>query len=302
MPNHVDRIIDISAVKAQLGRFGLWLGPLGGMSAAAERTAAQRIEQLGYSTLWITESTKEIFAHSALLLAATSRLTIASGIANVWSREPEAAASGATTLAEAFDNRFVLGLGVGHAAFVERYEKPLTKMRGYLDRMHSANFAAPAPTIPAPWLIAALGPKMLELSATRAQGSHPYFVPVEHTAVARSILGADAVLAPEVAVVLDPVASTARATARQYMALYLTLPNYTKNLLTLGFTEQDLSGGGSDRLVDAIVPWGSAEAIATRVGEHFAAGADHVCIQPLDFSDGADLVESAARIAPALIG
>jgi probable F420-dependent oxidoreductase len=292
---------DLAAVRARLGRVGVWLGPLGALPADREREAITRIEELGYSTLWVTESAKEAFAHAGLALAASSTLTIATGIANVWAREPETAVSGANTLAEAYDGRFVLGIGIGHAKFVERYTKPLQTMRDYVDRMHESTLHSPEPESPVPWLIAALGPKMLELAGTRTQGSHPYFVPVEHTARARELLGEHPVLAPEVAVVLDPDASTARATARRYMALYLRLPNYTNNLRTLGFTDDDLAGGGGDRLVDAIVPWGSAESIRRRVEEHFAAGADHVCIQPLDYS-GAVGIPALAELAPVLVG
>ena len=214
-------------------------------------------------------------------MSASEHLTVATGIANVWAREPETTASGANTLADAFAGRFVLGLGVGHAAFVERYEKPLAKMRAYLDRMLAAADSGPTPPAPVPWLVAALRPRMLELAVSHAQGSHPYFVPVEHTEIARRAMGPSALLAPEIAVVLDPDPTSARATAREYMKLYLGLPNYTGNLLELGFDETDLAGGGSDRLVDAIVPWGDVDIIRRHVQEHLDAGADHV-LHPAD--------------------
>ena len=178
-------------------------------------------------------------------------------------------------------------------------------MRDYLDRMLAAAAESTTP-IPVPWLIAALRPKMLELAATKAQGSHPYFVPVEHTVVARAALGDGPVLAPEIAVVLDPDPTTARATARRYTAGYLQLPNYTNNLRALGFTDDDLAGAGSDRLVDAIVAWGDVEAIARRVREHLDAGADHVCVQPLDYSSSTGgrylPLEHLRQLAPALLG
>jgi probable F420-dependent oxidoreductase len=300
MTNIVQDELDVAAVRARLGRVGVWSSALGRLPAAQERTAVARIERLGYSSLWINESDKEAFAHAGLVLGATTRMTVATGIANVWAREPETAVSGANALAEAYDGRFVLGIGIGHAKFVKRYDKPWTVMSGYLERMHDATYIAPAPATPVPWLVAALRPKMLELAATRAHGSHPYCVPVEHTAQARAVLGPSALLAPEVAVVLDPEPTTARATARRYMDLYHGLPNYTNNLRALGFTDDDLAGGGSDRLVDAIVAWGTVEAIEHRVREHLDAGADHVCIQPIDYSGNAGIAQ-LTELAPALL-
>lgn len=306
MTNITDGGIDLDAVRERLGRVGVWLGQLGRLSAARERDVAQQIEALGYPTLWVTESDKDIFAHAGFILGATERMTIASGIANVWAREPETLAFGADTLNDAYAGRFVLGIGIGHAKMVARYHKPLATMRDYLDRMRASVDERPTPVTPVPWLIAALRPKMLELAATKAQGSHPYFVPVEHTAEARAALGPDAVLAPELAIVLDPDPTTARATARRYMSLYLGLPNYTNNLRTLGYTDDDLADGGSDRLVDAVIGWGDVDAIKRRVDEHLDAGADHVCVQPLDFSEPADgryvPLEHLAELAPALLG
>ncbi len=305
MTNISDRGIDLGSVRTRLGRVGAWLGSLGGLPASRERDIAQQLEGLGYTSLWITES-REILAHSGLVLAATERMTIASGIANVWARKPETLASGADTLADAYDGRFVLGIGIGHATMVDRYDKPLATMRDYLDRMLAWVDEHPAPSTPVPWLIAALRPKMLELAASKAQGSHPYFVPVEHTVKARAALGPDAVLAPELAVVLDSNPTTARATARRYMELYLGLANYTNNLRTLGYTGDDLADGGSDRLVDAVIAWGDVDAIKRRVDKHLAAGADHVCVQPLDFSDPTDgrfsPLEHLTELAPALLG
>ena len=173
--------------------------------------------------------------------------------------------------------------------------------RPSMARMLDAADSGPTPPEPVPWLIAALRPKMLELSTTKAQGTHPYFVPAEHTALARAAMGPEPLLAPEVAVVLDADPVTARATARAYMKLYLGLKNYTGNLLELGFEESDLADGGSDRLVDAIVPWGDAETIRRRVHEHLDAGADHVCIQPLTGGRGVGL-EQLEELAPVLLG
>ena len=292
--------VDPTAVKARLGRIGVWLGALGGLSAPYERAAVARIEQLGYSTLWITESRKEAMAHASLVLAASQRLTVATGIANVWAREPETLVSGANVLGETFDDRFVLGIGIGHAKFVQRYDKPLATMTAYLDRMYAAADTGGAPAQPVPWLVAALRPKMLDLAVTRTQGSHPYFVPVEHTAFARAAMGPDPVLAPEVAVVLDPDPVTARATARAYMKMYLGLPNYTNNLLALGYTPDELADGGSDRLVDAVIPWGDAETIGRLLQEHLDAGADHVAVQPLTGGHGIGLDQLEA-LAPVLL-
>lgn len=295
------RNVDIDATRSRLGRVGVWLGALGSLPAARARDAVGQIEAMGYPTLWITESQKEAFAHASLALAASEQLTVATGIANIWAREPETTASGANTLADAYDGRFVLGLGVGHAKFVARYDKPLAKMSEYLDRMLAAADSGPTPPAPVPWLIAALRPKMLKLAVTKAQGTHPYFVPAEHTALVRRTIGPEPLLAPEVAVVLDADPETARATARGYMKVYLGLQNYTGNLLDLGFDESDLADGGSDRLVDAVVPWGNAETIRRRVREHLEAGADHVCIQPLTGGHGVGL-RQLQELAPALLG
>lgn len=305
MTNPTDRGADLDDLRARLGPVGVWLGPIGRLPAARAREVAAEIESLGYPSLWVNESNREVLAHAGVVLGATRTLTIASGIANVWAREPETLVKGADTLADAYDGRFVLGIGIGHAKMVARYDKPLSTMRGYLDRMLAAAAESTTP-IPVPWLVAALRPKMLELAATRAQGSHPYFVPVEHTVAARAALGEGPVLAPEIAVVLDPDPTTARATARRYTAGYLQLPNYTNNLRALGFSEDDLAGAGSDRLVDAIVAWGDVDAIARRVHEHLDAGADHVCVQPLDYSAPTDdryvPLEHLRELAPALLG
>jgi len=281
MTQSSDRAVDLTVVRRRLGRVGVWLSSLGPLSAQAEREQVQRIEELGYPTLWVTESHKEAFAHAGLVLSSTRSLTVATGIANIWAREPETAASGANALGDAFPGRFVLGIGIGHSRFNPRYRRPIETTRDYLDRMLSATDEGPQPAEPVPWLLAALRPKMLELAATRAQGSHPYLVPPEHTVLARAALGPQALLAPELTVVLDPDPETARATARAFLALYLTLPNYTNNLLALGFSAEDLAAPGSDRLVDAVVAWGDEAAIKRRVEDHLAAGADHVAIQPV---------------------
>lgn len=292
--------MDRTALRERIGRVGVWTTRLGRLGAEDERKAVAQIERLGYPALWINESVKEVFAHAALVLGAANQMVVATGVANIWSRRAAAMATGAYALGEAFPGRFVLGLGVGHPSLVKGYARPFSAMRDYLDEMDAARYLAPAPQPPVPRLLAALRPKMLELSATRADGAHPYCVPAEHTSLARSALGPDAFLAPELAVALDPDPGTARAAARDYLRLYLALPNYTGNLLALGYRDEDLSGGGSDRLVDALVAWGDVDAIRRRVQEHLDAGADHVCIQPVPM-DGSLGMEALAELAPALL-
>jgi len=269
-----------------LGRVGLWHF-LDVFPAPVARAAAREAEQLGFKALWIPEALgREVFTHAGLLLGATERLIVATGIANVWARDAMAMAAGQKTLAEAYPGRFLLGMGVSHAPLVagmrgHEYSRPLTYLRRYLDAMDAAPYMAAPPAEPPPRVLASLHPKSLELARERAWGSHPYFVPPEHTAQARRVLGPGRLLAPEqmVCLVRDP--SAARAVARQAMQMYLGLPNYVRNLLALGFTADDVANGGSDRLVDAIVAWGGVEAIAARVKAHHDAGADHVCLQVL---------------------
>jgi probable F420-dependent oxidoreductase len=269
-----------------LGRVGIWhfldLNP-----AAATQAVARELEELGFKALWIPEALgREAFTHSALLLAGTKRLVVATGIANVWARDAMAMASAQKTLAEAYPDRFLLGMGVSHAPLVagmrgHDYDKPLTYLRGYLDKMDSAPFIAAQPAEAPPRVLASLHPKSLELARERAWGSHPYFVPPEHTAKARKILGPGKLLAPEQMVCFAKDSSEARAVARQAMQTYLGLPNYVRNLKALGWADDDVANGGSDRLVDAIVAWGGIDAVVARVKAHHDAGADHVCLQVL---------------------
>ncbi len=289
-----------------VGRVGIWAF-LDAQPMARARAAAAEIEALGYGALWIPEAIgREVLTHAALLLAATRRLVVATGIANIWARDPVTMAAAQRTLAEAYPDRFLLGIGVSHAPLVEgvrghRYERPLTTMRSYLDAMDAAPFTAARPLTEPARVIGALAPKMLALAAERTAGAHPYFTPPEHTRRARGILGPGKLLAPEQAVVLetDPVA--ARAIARSHMGMYLGLPNYVNNLRRLGFSEADVAGGGSDRLVDALVAWGDVDAIAARVRAHHEAGADHVCIQVLDPDPTALSLAQWRRLAPALL-
>jgi probable F420-dependent oxidoreductase len=270
-----------------IGRIGVWSFQLEQQPATRACAAAAEIERLGYGALWIPEALgREIFTHAALLLGGTRTLPIASGIANIWARDPMAMAAAARTLAEAHPDRFLLGLGVSHAPMVEgvrghRYARPLATMRTYLDAMDRAPFLAAAPSSEPTRVIGALAPGMLALAGELTAGAHPYFVPPDHTRGARAILGPGKLLAPEQAVVLDTDPARARAVARAHMAIYLGLPNYVNNLRRLGFGDDDLGGGGSDRLVDAIVAWGDVDAIVARVRGHHDAGADHVCVQVL---------------------
>jgi probable F420-dependent oxidoreductase len=278
---------DRDRLRGRLGPVGAWLTALGLRSARDERTAAAEIERLAYPALWFGETpvNKEAFVHAGILLAATERITIATGIASVYARDAAAANAAGNALAEAYDDRFVLGLGVSHAPAVAQrghdYGKPVTEMRRYLDALAAAEYRAPAPAHPAPVVIAALRRRMLELARDRAHGAHPYLVTPAHTARAREILGPAPVLAPEQGVVLEADPARAREIAREHLTAYLRLPNYTNSWREDGFGDDDFADGGSDRLVDALIAWGDADAIAARVRAHHEAGADHVCIQPV---------------------
>jgi probable F420-dependent oxidoreductase len=271
----------------QLGPIGIWTRQFEDQPAAKAQETARELEELGYGALWFGEALgREVLANAGLLLAGTKRIVIATGIANIYARDAVAMAAGQKTLAEAYPNRFLLGLGVSHIPLVEkfrghRYEKPVATMRAYLEAMDQAPYnSVPPPTNPAR-VLAALGPKMLELSGKLANGAHPYNTNPEHTAQAREILGPQPYLCPEQAVVLETDPQKARGVGRAFLGFYLTLPNYANNLLRLGFDEGDFKDGGSNRLIDAIIAWGDLSAIRNRIREHHSAGADHVCIQVL---------------------
>jgi probable F420-dependent oxidoreductase len=270
----------------KLGKIGIWTTALDFQPSAKAREAVAELEALGYGALWIGEAIRrEPFANAGILLSATERIVYATGIANIYARDAAAMIAGQKTLAEAFPDRFLLGLGVSHPRLIEprghQYEKPVAAMRAYLDAMDSARFDGVGPAQPPPRVLAALGPKMLELARDRSWGAHPYFVPVEHTVEARRVLGQGPLLAPEQAVVLEDRAERARAIARAHTRAYLKLPNYANNLRRLGYGEADLQDGGSDRLVDSIVAWGDVEKVQARIEEHIRAGADHVSVQVL---------------------
>ena len=288
-----------------LARIGVWSFDLALAPAEQLRPAVERVEELGYGALWFPEVPfgRESLSLAGTLLGWSERLVVATGIASIFARDAVAAANGARTLGEAHPGRFLLGLGVSHAPLVAArgslYEKPLSAMRAYLDAMDAAPFL-PGAAAP-PRVLAALAPRMLELARERALGTHTYFVPPAHTAVARAALGTGPLLLVEQAAVLDTAPSSARAVAREHMAPYLGLANYRDNLKRLGTPEADLDHGGSDRLVDEIVAWGDAVAIRARVDAHFAAGADHVAIQLLHPAGTPIPLAGLAELAPALL-
>jgi probable F420-dependent oxidoreductase len=279
-------------VTIDIGRIGIWTSALEGQPASRTREAAQELEGMGFPILWINETTgRDPFVLATMLLSATSTLKLATGIANVYARDALTMSACQKTLAEAFPGRFLLGLGVSSPVLVERvrkhsYDRPLAYLTSYLDDMDAAPFNAVAPAEDPGRVLAALGPKMLELSATRANGAHPYLTTPDHTRRAREVIGPDALLAPEQMVILETDPAAARQTARAAVSFYLRAPGYLANLRRLGFTDDDWADPKTptDRLIDGVVAWGDIDTIARRIGEHHDAGADHVCIQVLSSS------------------
>ena len=274
-----------AALGATMGRVGVWSFALQAHTATDARAAVAGYEKASVRATWIPESlgSKDAFAHAAILLAGSSRMVIATGIVNIYARDPMAMVNGARALADAYPGRFVLGIGVSHAPSVAArggtYGRPVETMAAYLDAMAAASYAGPEPAEPAPLLLAALGPQMLELAAERTDGAHSYFVPVEHTVMARDRIGPGAFLAVEQTAVIDTDRARALEIARAFAVRYLALPNYANNLRRMGWSEEDVSGSGSDRLIDAVVAQGSVDAVVERVQAHLDAGADHVCVQ-----------------------
>lgn len=269
---------ELRAPAGPVGRYGIWTRERG--DALAE-TAAE-LEELGYGAIWLGGSSS--VEHAVPVIAATSSITVATGILSIWSYDAKEVAARVAELESAHPGRFLLGLGVSHAAFAgERYRRPYAAMTAYLDELDAAGPEA----VPAERrVLAALGPRMVELSRDRAAGAHPYLVTPEHTAEARTLLGEGPLLAPELGVVLEAGQDRARTVAREALAVYLRLPNYTSSWLRLGFTEEDLTGGGSDRLVDALFAWGDEDRVRQRVEDFWAAGADHVALQLLGEKPG----------------
>lgn len=274
-----------------LGKVGLWTAELDLQPMARAQETIVQLEAMGFGTVWVPEAVlREPFASTALLLSATKNMVLATGIASLHARTAQTMQAGWKTVTEAFPNRFLLGIGVSHAPMVSgvhkgNYDKPYSTMVQYLDAMDAGIYFSPAPSTPPQRVLAALGPKMLKLAAERGAGAHPYFVPVEHTAFARETMGADALLAPEQAVVFETDPTKARAIARQHMNTYTKLPNYVNNLLRFGFGAEEIANQ-EDRVVDAIVAWGSTDTILARIKDHFAAGANHVCVQVLGETPG----------------
>lgn len=288
-----------------IGSVGIWTGVLDGHPAGAVRDAAAQLDEMGWPCLWIPETvSRDPFIAASILLEASNNMKVATGIASIWARDAMTTNNAHLTLNEAHDGRFLLGLGVSHHTLTEwvrkhDYSKPLSTMRTYLERMDASMYKGPKPAEEPNRVIAALGPKMLELSAEAADGAHPYFVPVEHTVIAREAIGPDKMLAVEQMIVLETDPTKAREIARKHMAVYLGLPNYANNLMRLGFSEEELTNA-DDRVVDAIVAWGSLDDVLARVKAHQDAGANHVCVQILE--DGTDLpMDAWAEVGAALL-
>jgi len=270
-----------------VGKLGVWYF-FDGLPAPAAAEAAQRIESLGYGTLWIPETVgRHPLVHASWLLANTKTLNLATGIANIYHREPGVTLAGQNALNEQSGGRFLLGLGVSHKPLVEGvrgldYGPPVATMRKYLEGMAAAPYQGIPPAETPKTVIAALGPKMLELARESTDGAHPYFVSPDHTAMAKEILGPDKMLCVEQKIILEEDPTKARELARPVAGIYIGLPNYRNNWLRMGLEESDLENGGSDKFIDATFAWGSLEAIKARIQAHFDAGATHVCLQPVN--------------------
>jgi probable F420-dependent oxidoreductase len=291
-----------------IGRYGIWTFTLDLIPSGQAVEQVDELDELGFGAVWVPEAVgREAFTSASLLLRGGEHIVVATGIASIWARDPMAGGAAHKTLTEAYPERFLLGLGVSHQPMVESmrghdYSKPYSAMRSYLDGMDGGLFMAAPPTTPPRRVLAALGPKMLELARDRADGAHPYFVPPEHTAFARQTMGDGPLLAVEQAVVFDTDPTSARETARSHTRIYTGLPNYANNLRRLdpALTDDDFAGAGSDRLVDRIVAWGDMDAVVARIQAHLDAGADHVCIQVID--GGTDVNAQAWRDLSAALG
>ena len=275
-----------------LPKVGMWTDGFDSVPIGAARDLVAELESLGIEAIWIPEMVgRDPFVHLAMLLSATEKMIGATGIASIWARDSIATSCAANALAEAFPHRVLIGLGVSHQSVVagmrgHDYSRPLAAMRAYLEGIAGAPYSAAPPTAPPRYLLAALRPKMLELAGTRTAGAHSYLVTPTHTAGARERLGAGQLLCPEQTVVVESDPSKARTIARRFLSVYLSQPNYVNNILEIGFDHDDLSDGGSDRLVDELVFWGDVERVLGRVDEHLQAGADHVALQVLSETPG----------------
>lgn len=292
---------------ADLSPLGVWTFALDQQPATRAAELAADLEEMGWGAIWVPEAVgRDPFVNATLLLSATQRMVVGTGIASIYARDAMAMAACWNSVTEAFPDRFLLGLGVSHRPSVEgmrghEYGPPVSTMAEYLDRIDASVYFAALPSTPPRRVLAALGPRMLGLARDRTDGAHPYLVTPEHTASAREILGPDRLLAPEQMVVLETDPTRAREIARGTLAMYLPgLPNYANNVRRLGFTDEDLTAPLSDRLVDALVAWGDAESIAARVRAHHDAGADHVAIQVLPFTDIEVVMRDHRTLADAL--
>jgi probable F420-dependent oxidoreductase len=283
-----------------LSGVGVWSSQLRYGDPAQSAEAAAELEDLGFTALWIPDVGGPVFDSVAHLLASTKHTVIATGILNLWMHEPSDVAASYASLTQTHGDRFLLGIGVSHAPLIDSkepglYRKPLAATRSFLDAIDATEQPVPVGNR----VLAALGPKMLELSATRARGAHPYLVTPDHTRQAREVLGAGPLLLPEQTVLLTEDRAEARAIGSDWLRAYLALPNYANNLLRSGFTEDDLSSV-SDRLFDAIIAWGDEDTVLRRVNEHREAGADHVCVQALSADPSEFPREQWRRLAAAL--
>ncbi len=284
------------------GRLGIFAGSLAAQPASIQREVAREIESLGFGTLWYGEAVaREVFAQGAIFLAATASLVVASGIANIWARDPMAMAAGGRALAEAWPGRFILGLGVSHAPMVgargHKYARPVSAMREYLERMSSAPWRGPDAALP-PVILAALGPRMVALAAERTAGAYPYFTTAEHVKQVREQLGQEPFLAADLPVALARDHVEARSIGDPHARLYLGTENYRNNLTRLGWGPSDLEPPGSDRLFDAIVAWGDVARVRQRVEGLFTAGADQVVLNLITRDRSIPYVSELRTLAP----
>lgn len=289
-----------------IGKVGVWTLTMEQLPTSRAKEVAAELEELGYGAIWLPEiAGRDVFVHLTHLLSATRRIVGATGIASIWARDAVAMAGAANALTEAFPERFLLGLGVSHHNLVEGlrghvYERPYSAMRDYLDALDKAPYSGFRPTTPVHRVLGALGPRMLRLSAERAEGAHPYLTTPEHTARAREIVGPDALLCVEQKVLLETDSAAARERLRPGLKPYVSLPNYQRNLRSLGFGDDDFVDGGSDRLVDAICAHGTVDDVVDRVRRHLDAGATHVCVQAMGFDKRDVPLAEWRELAPAL--
>ena len=291
-----------------LGSVGIWTFELDARPAAEMQAIVGELERLGYGAVWLPDGFgRDPLAHAGLALAGSHRIVVATGVASIYGRGAHAMAAAQLTLTEAHPERFLLGLGVSHAPLVEglrggSYGRPLAGMRAYLQAMDDASFPfAAQPAAPGRRVLAALGPKMMALAAERADGAHPYLTTAEYTAAARAELGPDRLLAPHMAVMLEADPGRARERGRAFLTPYLGLPNYRRHFARLGFGPDDLADGGSARLVDALIAWGTVDEVRKRIAEQLDAGADHVAVQVIGAEPGHPPLTEWRTLAPALV-